>query len=259
MPKAFDTWQVFPHRPLEKLSENLWRVEGDIPGNDGTRVMTIAKLADGRLVIHNAIALEEPLMQEIEAFGKPAAIVVPNGFHRLDSKVYKQRYPEAKVYCPTAAKKKVAQVVPVDGSFDDAPRDDQVRLYHCEGTKENEGVLEVKSSDGVTLTFNDVICNMKKLGGLAGFFLAPTGVASVPRFSRLLIVKNKKAFKDHIEKLAQTEKLSRIIVSHGAMITTDAARTLPGLGAAVGALRARSHRQTRASPDRASARRRGCR
>ena len=104
MPKAFDTWQVQPHRPLEKLAENLWRVEGDLPGTGGTRVMTIARLGDGRLVIHNAIALEEPLMKEIESFGTVDAIVVPNGFHRLDSKVFKARYPNAKVYCPTAAK-----------------------------------------------------------------------------------------------------------------------------------------------------------
>ena len=92
MAKPFETWTVVPHRPLEKLESNLWRVEGDLPGGDGTRVMTIVKLASGGLVIHNAIALEEDQMKEIEAFGDPEILIVPNGFHRLDAKVYKQRY-----------------------------------------------------------------------------------------------------------------------------------------------------------------------
>ncbi|HVU04656.1 MAG TPA: hypothetical protein VHE30_23035 [Polyangiaceae bacterium] len=219
MPKAFDTWQVFPHRPLERLTENLWRVEGDLPGGQGTRVMTIAKLADGRLVVHNAIALEEDLMKEIDAFGTVSAIVVPNGFHRLDSKVYKQRYPNAKVYCPASTTKKVAQVVPVDGSYADVPHDDSVKCYHLDGTKDGEGVLEVKSSSGTTLTFNDAICNLPKLSGFVGFFLAPTGEASVPRFTRWMIAKDKQAFRGHLERLAKTENLSRIIVSHGKMIT----------------------------------------
>ena len=83
MAKPFDTWQVFPHRPIEKLSPNLWRVEGDIPGAKGSRVMTLARLRDGSLLVHNAIALEEPLMAEVEAFGNPSILVVPNGFHRL--------------------------------------------------------------------------------------------------------------------------------------------------------------------------------
>jgi hypothetical protein len=233
MPKAFDTWQVFPHRPLEKLSENLWRVEGDLPGSRGTRVMTIARLADGRLVIHNAIALEEPLMQEIEAFGTPAAIVVPNGFHRLDSKVFKARYAKAQVFCPAAARKKVEQVVSVDGSLNDAPRDDAVRLSHLEGMKEREGVLEVRSSDGATLTFNDAICNLPKLSGPVGFFLAPTGCASVPRFTRWILLKDKTAFRGHLERLSGTPDLKRIIVSHGAMITAKPAETLAGIAATV--------------------------
>ncbi len=233
MPKAFDTWNVLSHRPIEKLSENVWRVEGDLPQGNGTRVMTIAKLSDGRLVIHNAIALEEPLMKEIEAFGTPSAIVVPNGFHRLDAKVFKDRYPQAKVYCPEAAKKKVGQIVGVDGSLEEAPHDDTVKLFHIEGTKRGEGVLEVKSSDGVTVTFNDAICNLPPVGGVMGFFLAPTGRASVPRMARWLVVKDKSSFRDHLTKIAETPDLKRVIVAHGSLIESQAAATLKAVAAEV--------------------------
>jgi hypothetical protein len=218
MAKPFDTWTVVPHKPLEKLAANLWRVEGDIPGADGTRVMTIAKRKDGGLVIHNGIALEEDLMKEIEAFGDPAVLVVPNGFHRLDARVYKARYPKMRVVCPGAAAKKVGQVVAVDGSYDDAGKDDDVMLMHLEGTKAQEGVMRVRSDDGTSLVFNDCINNLPKLGGLFGFLLAPTGRPSVPRIARWMMVKDKPAFRADIEKLAGGEGLARVIVSHGAVM-----------------------------------------
>jgi hypothetical protein len=218
MAKPFDTWQVFPHKPIEKITSNLWRVEGDIPGADGSRVMTIAKRGDGKLVIHNGIALEDELMKEVEAFGEPAELIVPNGFHRLDAKIYKARYPKMKVYCPEGAKKKVAQVVAVDGNYSDARQDEGVKLEHWTGTKDQEGVMTVRSDDGMTIVVNDCINNLPKLGGLFGFLLAPTGRPSVPRLARWMMVKDKAAFRAQVEKIAGDGDLKRVIVSHGAMM-----------------------------------------
>jgi hypothetical protein len=233
MPKAFDKWQVFPHRPLEKLEPNLWRVEGDLPGRNGTRVMTIAKMRDGGLVIHSGIALEDELMKELEAFGRPSVLVVPGGFHRLDSKVYKERYPSLKVLAPAGARKKIEQVVPVDGTYADAPKDDDVRLFHLDGIKELEGVLEVKSNGKTTLVLNDFVNNLPKMSGLFGFLLAPTGQASVPRLARWMLVKDKAAARAHLEKLAETPGLGRVIVSHGAMLTDKPNDVLRSVAAAL--------------------------
>lgn len=231
--KPFETWQVFPHRPLEKLTQNLWRLEGDIPGADGTRVMTLARLRDGSLLIHNAIALEEPLMAEIEAFGKPSILVVPNGFHRLDAKVYKARYPGLRVLCPAGARKKVSKVVAVDGTFDDCPKDDDVSMAHLDGTKEQEGFVRVKSPDGTSLVLNDCVNNLPPMKGIVGFFLAPTGRPSIPRIARWMMVKDKDSFRGKLGQLAGIPDLKRIIVSHGAMMMES-----PGdkLRAAVGEL-----------------------
>jgi hypothetical protein len=233
MPKAFETWQVFPHRPLEKLEPNLWRVEGDLPGTNGTRVMTIARLKDGSLVIHNGIALEEELMKEIEAFGAPTLLVVPNGFHRLDSKVYKQRYPSLRVICPTGARAKVEQVIKVDATYDDGVGDETVRFAHLDGTKQREGVLEVESGGKKTVVFNDVVNNLPKMSGLFGFLLAPTGKPSVPRLAKWLTVSDRPALKAHLEKLAATPNLSRIIVSHGAVMTGQPGEVLRTVASAL--------------------------
>jgi len=37
--------------------------------------------------VHNGIAAEEAVMQQIAAWGKPAYLIVPSGFHRLDEPV----------------------------------------------------------------------------------------------------------------------------------------------------------------------------
>lgn len=232
MAKCFETWTVLPHGPIEKLSENLWRVEGTMPDGNTKRVMTIARMKDGRLVIHNAIALEPALQAEVEAFGTPTSIVVPNGFHRQDAKIYKDRYPAANVYTPAKARKKVEKIVPVAGDYEAAPKDDSVRLCHLDGCNGSEGVLEVKSSDGVTVVFNDAICNLPKRSGVIGFFLAPTGRASVPRFSRWLLVKDKGAFARHVDSWA-TPDLARVIVSHGKMLADRPAGTLKSITAAL--------------------------
>src|SRR5258705_9801059 len=158
MAKCFTSWTVLAHEPIEKHSENLWSVSGNMPGGNQRR-MSIARRADGQLVIHNAIALGEAEMKELEAFGKPAFLVVPNGFHRQDSVIYKQRYPEISVLCPQAARKKVSQVVEVAGHLDQLPKDPNVELFHLRGMAEREGAIRVRSKDGIGLVFNDTLLN----------------------------------------------------------------------------------------------------
>lgn len=56
--KVFTEWTVLPHRPIEKLTDNLWRVSGIVGSIQ--RQMAVGRLRDGRLMIVNAIALDEP-------------------------------------------------------------------------------------------------------------------------------------------------------------------------------------------------------
>jgi len=225
MSKCFTQWTVLPHQELCKPEDNLWYIEGLLDGKV-RRVMTIARMNDGRLVIHNGIALEDELMTEIEAFGTPAVLVVPNSFHRQDAAIYKQRYPDLQVVCPTRARKKVGKRVQVAGDLDDAPSDDAVRLQHLDGCKHKEGVLLVRSAGGVTAVFNDMLMNYAEVQkGLLGFFIAPSGTFAVPRFARWFFVSDKRAFRSHLERIA-ADDLQRVIVSHGDVITEGSADRL---------------------------------
>src|SRR5688500_3014476 len=118
MPKAFAEWKVLDHGSLVELSENLWWAWGALPGMSLKRTMVIARLRDGRLVIHNGIAMDEAPMTQIEALGTPAFLVVPNRGHRLDSVAWKKRYPALRVVAPRGGKAGVEEVIPVDATYD---------------------------------------------------------------------------------------------------------------------------------------------
>jgi hypothetical protein len=231
LPAMGDTsWRVLPHQPIEKLEENLWRVEGDLEGMPLKRVMTVAKRSDGGLVIHNGIALEEDAMRELERFGEPTFLVVPNGYHRMDAGRFKARYPKLKVVCPRGAKKKVEQVVHVDLDYETYPQDDAVGLRTLEGFGEAEGVMTVRSSGRTSIVLNDALFNMPHLTGAHGFVLrhvtGSSGGPKVSRIARWFIIKDSRAFRAELERLADTPDLVRVIVSHHETISEDVPGTL---------------------------------
>ncbi len=235
MAKVHTAWKVLPHQPIEKLSDRLWRVEGDLPGMPMKRVMSIARRADGDLVIHNAVALADEQMAEIDAWGRVSVIVVPNGFHRLDAKIFHDRYPSARVVCPAGARAKVAQVVEVAGTYGEEPSDGAVELQDLDGTKQREGALIVHDSQGTSLVLNDAVFNMPHAPGVTGFVLrrvtGSTGGPRVSRIMRTLVISNAKAFRAHLERLADLPRLKRIIVSHHVTIDQDPAGTLRAVAA----------------------------
>ncbi len=227
MPK--DGWHVLPHGPVEELAENLWRIEGSLPGMSLRRAMTVAKCADGRLVVHSAIAANEGAMNEIEAHGAPAFLLVPSAYHRLDAQAFKDRYPGIVVLTPKGARARVAGKVAVDGTYEDFPKDAAVRLMTLKGVNDAEGAMLVRSRDGETIVLNDVVFNMPKKPSdpLGWLFTTVMGSAPGPRTSRLfklMAVKDKKALRDDLLRLAATPDLVRVIVAHGSVAT--------GLGAA---------------------------
>jgi hypothetical protein len=227
MPKPFDTWTVLAHTPLERLDDNILSVEG--PLGKFPRRMTIVRIAGGRLIIHSGIALDEPEMARIETFGKPCFFIVPSAIHRMDVKIWKQRYPELQIACPPAARSKVEELVKVD-TVDPDFGDPAVHYVKVEGTDQREGALIVKGPQGTTLVLNDLIFNVRKQPGVVGFIFGLLGVtgpeAKMAKVVMRKIVDDKGALRVQLEQWANLDDLKRIIVSHGAPIEKDPRRTL---------------------------------
>src|SRR5258706_6549816 len=108
MPQPFSEWKVLPHGKLTAIEDNMLTVVGEIPMavGDMERRMTVVRLRDGRLVVFSAVALDEEEMRALEEFGAPAFLIVPNDPHRLDSKIWKDRYPGMRVIAPKGSREK---------------------------------------------------------------------------------------------------------------------------------------------------------
>jgi hypothetical protein len=236
MPKIHETWKVLPHGPLGEIDDGILTVTGQIPMPLGNfpRRMTVVRLARKRTAIFSAIALPEPQMARIEALGRPAILIVPNGAHRLDAKAWKQRYPDITVLTPPGARATVEEVVPVDAT-EDVLADPDVRFHLVAGMKESEAALTVKRADGTTLILNDVIGHVRHPHGLGAKIMARLfgfGVHGprIPRPVRRRIAQPA-VLARQLRDWAGVEDLRRIIVSHGEMITDNPAATLTRIGA----------------------------
>ena len=228
MAPATDAWNVLPHGPLERLADNVRWVQGSLPRISLKRVMTVARLDDGRLVIHNGIALADIQMRQLEAFGTPAFLIVPNAFHRQDAAAFKHRYPELTVLAPSGSRAKVEQKVAVDGTLEEFPPDDTVRFERLGGVADVEGAMLVRSPDGTTLVLTDAMFNMDRKRDVLGFlFTTIMGSAPGPRVTRLaklLLVKDKAALRRDLERYAALPDLQRLVVAHEKVATGREAR-----------------------------------
>jgi len=228
------TWTVLPHGPLEAVDGNIMTVVGEIklPTGQLPRRMTVVRLADHRLVVFSAIALRESDMKRLEEFGTPAFLIVPNAIHRMDARIWKDRYPAMQVITPRGARSKVSDIVhvdAVDGEFDDP----SVTFVSVPGTQDGESALMVKGPSGTTLVVNDLIGNVHGTRGFGGWLLRLMKFAGegphVPLPVKFKLIKDRSAFKAQLLRWADIADLRRILVSHGSTIETDphgALRTL---------------------------------
>src|SRR5262249_38225284 len=115
--------------------------------------------------IFSAIALPEPDMARIEALGQPSVLIVPDAGHRLDSRTWKERYPEIRVLTPPGAKQDVGSVVAVDAT-EDILDDPDARFQVCAGMEEKDSALIVRRPGGHTVICNDIIGNVQHPHGL---------------------------------------------------------------------------------------------
>lgn len=240
MPKVLKEWTVLPHGTLSKLDDNLLTVVGEIhmPIGDFPRRMTVVRLSDARLAIYSAIALDEPEMAALEAWGTPAFLVVPGDIHRMDAKIWKDRYPELFVIAPAGSRKKVEQVVRVDATEVDFG-DPKVRFVTVPGTEGHEAALLVQTSSGSTLIVNDLIWNVDDLPGFGGWLMRVTGcTGDTPRIPKVVdfkLIKDKPALRAQLESWSRLQQLNRIIVSHGQIVTNEPQKVLHQLAESLAA------------------------
>jgi hypothetical protein len=234
MTAPFKEWTVLPHGKPTRINDRIATVVGDLkmPLLELPRRMTVVRLKSRDLVVFSAIALREPDMTELEAFGRPAFLVVPSLRHRLDAPSYARRYPGLTVVAPRAGVEKIGEVVRVDTSAPDFG-DPTVRYIEIAG----DSALEVDGDDGLSIIVNDLIGDIHGKGGLDGWLLRVMGFAGdephVPGPVKMLLGKHKGDVARQFRRWAEREELRRIIVSHGDTIESDPRGALRKLAASI--------------------------
>ncbi len=237
MPEPLKQWKVLPHGKLTSIDSNLWSVAGEIhiPVTFPRR-MTVVRLEDRRLVVYNAIALDESEMDELESYGPPAFLIVPNDHHRLDAKVWKDRYPQIQVIAPEGSRAKVEEVVAVD-TIAPSFNDPNVQFVVVPGTRGHEAALVVNNPSGTTIVLNDLVANIKETSGFRGWLLRMIGFAGpepkIPRPVKMALIKDTDAVRAQLLEWARIESLARILVSHGDPIDENPRQTLRELASSL--------------------------
>lgn len=221
--------QVLPHSPLQKLSNDLWIIEGTLPHkNPLPRNMLIFRTQDEELWIHSPIAVNDKTIEEIKALGIPKWIVVPNDMHRLDANTWKETFPEARVVCPRAARSKVEKKVKVDDACEDVFKEVPVLAHSMTGAKRLELAYELKLKEGKALVVNDLIVNVDHLPGFFGKIfklMGRIGRFRVPKPQQFIYLYQKKLFKEWLQKMSERE-FSIITLSHGKPIMNNISQWL---------------------------------
>lgn len=236
MPHIHESWTVLPHGLLTEVDDGILTVTGDIhmPLVELERRMTVVRLRGGSSVIYSAIALDEAEMKQIETLGMPRWLVVPGDAHRLDAKIFKQRYPQLQVIAPEGARKRVEDVVPIDATSVDFG-DPEVMLRTVAGTGGHEAALLVRRRGGTTLIVSDLIGNLRRKGGFEGWLLHVMGFGGdkpeIPTVEKILMMRNKADLRQQMLDWAAIPDLKRILVSHGAPMESDPAGVLRELAA----------------------------
>jgi hypothetical protein len=227
MGKAPRPWIVVPHDPIQKLDDDLWAVEGQIPGvPNGRRRMVMARRGDGSIVFFNAVPLADEALAELAAWGRPACLVLATSSHMIDAHAFRERL-GVTLYCAAAAMPRARAVVTVDGDVEDLPVDARVRLVSLHGTKRGEVALIATGARGDTsVAFGDAFMNMPKGSGWLMALLRFSGAPRCPPFFRMAFVGDKPALARDMDEIAALPGLARLIPSHGAIIDVDAATVL---------------------------------
>ncbi len=233
MPKEKRGWIVTKHGPLQKIDENLWVVDGDVPGVPIKRRMCIIKMVDGSLLFFHAIPLDEATLEQVKALGRPAYLVVGHDQHCIDARSFQEKL-GLRAYGPKAREDKLRERIELAGTLEDFPSDANVTVESVPGTKLGEAMITVRSGDRVSLLFSDVIQNNPKettalLFRLMGFGGGP----KVVWVFRKLFVKDRPRLKTAVENWSGLPGLRRIVPFHGTIVENGASNALADAAASL--------------------------
>jgi len=170
----------------------------------------------------------------VQAWGKPAILVVPHEQHMIDARAFAEKLGLA-VYAPKECEAKARERADLAGTLDGLPSDPAIRVEAVAGLKNGEPALFITSGNGhVSLLVSDVVMNNPKtsIGLLPRLMGFAGGVKVVPVF-KMMFIKDKPALRAQLERWAGTSGLTRLVPCHGDLVPAGAPEALRAVAATV--------------------------
>lgn len=212
------------YRKLRTLADGLWVADDTWKRSPLDRRMTVMSLGNGRLAVHNGILLDDAEMTRLEARGEVAMILAPNLYHGSEAGDWARRYPDARVFVPKRAVRKLRKRCPrIDGTFEDdwpGELDHVLRCQPLSGMRLFESVfLHVPTR---TLVLTDMCFNLPdRYKGFTRWFLRWNGVLdrfAVSKLARLWFFNDKAALAETMRPVLWEWDYERVIVNHGEIL-----------------------------------------
>lgn len=178
-------------------------------------------------VISPAVGMDDEGFAALE--GGVSALIEPNGFHHLGLPEWTKRYPDAKVYAPEPAAKRIAKKQPSVGAIRPLSEldglADGVTIAALPHFKNPDTYARVETKAGSMWFFNDVIMNSPlPKNPLFGFVFKVTksgpGLA-VNRVVTMFLGCNKKAFKPWLLGELKEHPIQSFVPCHGTVLEGD--------------------------------------
>jgi hypothetical protein len=209
-----------PPPPLRQLAPDLWVAERRqrFYGLEvGTR-MTVIRLADGSLLLHSPVALDDGLRRELEALGPVRYAVAPSRVHHVYAGRVAEAYPGARLWIAPGLERKRPDLVHEGILRDEAPEPwrGQVDQTFFRGRPyENEVAFFHRASR--TLLLCDLAWNFGPSAHPATRLLMRL-IGSQGRFgpSHLdpLLIRNRAAARASLERILGWD-FDRVVLAHG--------------------------------------------
>jgi glyoxylase-like metal-dependent hydrolase (beta-lactamase superfamily II) len=206
---------------LQPVAEDLWTVEHPMSLPGGVHLpsrMTVVRLADGDLLLHSPVPIDDGLAAELAPLGPVAHVVAPNLFHHLFVPRTLERYPQALLSVAPGLEDKRAELPVADVLTDEAPEAwrgvmDQVVIRGA--PKLNEVAFLHRPSR--TLIVSDLVFNVRQPRGWGtALALRMMGTYKRLRQSRLwrMYMKDRAAVRRSAETLMNWN-FDRVLPGHG--------------------------------------------
>jgi len=223
---------------LVKVAEGIFCAESEMKMPGGVRMntrMTVVRLANGELMVHSPIRLDDVLAKEIEALGQVGHIVAPNRMHHLFFGPCAERFPKARTYGPPGLAEKVP-TLRIDEVLTDAapsPWSSEMEQLVIQGApKMTEVVLYHRPTK--TLIVSDLFFNIVHPANLmTKVLLTFTGARGKLAKSRVwaLIKEDGAAFDASVRKVLAWD-FEKLVMAHGDVVEKNAgekARAVMGM------------------------------